>query len=144
MTAAKERVYIKRDVLVSAVSRTRHVKPDKSVSTYRCVPPGSDLFSESHQENLWPCVGPVILQVLLSLGASIVVLGLQSLQELGQLGMDIRRQHRHVDGNVVNTESGWERVGGIDSAAESGTVGARSRAQDLAVTNSTYEWRQLF
>ncbi len=55
-----------------------------------------DLLDQAHQQDLRPGVGPVVLQMLLGLRANIVVCGLESLEELRQLGVDLRRKKGHL------------------------------------------------
>jgi hypothetical protein len=55
------------------------------------------LFSQAHQEPFRPLASPLVLEDILGLGADIVIGRLELLEELDQLGVDLRRQHRHVD-----------------------------------------------
>lgn len=86
-----------RDWQVSTCQQScARTQPSVTGWTYSRVFWGRNLFGQAHQQNLWPGCNPVALEVLLGLGPNPVVSGLERLQELGQLGVDIRRQHRHV------------------------------------------------
>jgi hypothetical protein len=112
MTAAKERIWKE-----NGVSNDRHDGRGAGTGKewpYRSILSGLDLLGQSHQQYLGTWVGPVGLEVILSLRPNRVVWGLQCLQELGQLRMNVGGQHRHVGGVESGSDgrfqegSSWE------------------------------------
>lgn len=55
------------------------------------------LLGQPHEQKFWTAVGPVVLQVLLCLGANIIVGRLEGLEQLRQLRGHLGRKYRHVE-----------------------------------------------
>ena len=64
--------------------------PRGRIHTYGGFSRAVYLLDEAHEQDLGLCVGPVVGEVLLGLGADVVVARLQGLQELRQLGVNLR------------------------------------------------------
>ena len=71
--------------------------------TNRSIRGAGNLLNQTHQQNLGPRVGPVVLEMVLCLGPGIVVGRLESLQELRELGIDFGREHRHLESGGEGT-----------------------------------------
>lgn len=82
-TAAKVRVWERG---VSSPARGVKARGQKA---YRIVWGRLSLLREAHEKDLWAAACPVVLEMLLGLRANAIVGGLEGLQELGQLCVDL-------------------------------------------------------
>ena len=84
------------NAVVQAAWETKSISREpRRRTTNRCIVCTLDLLGQTHQKNLGARVCPVVLQVLLRLGADNVVGGLERLQKLGELRVDVRWEDRH-------------------------------------------------
>jgi hypothetical protein len=78
--------------LVLCRTLTSHHTPGvESRATYYCVLCASKLFGQSHKQDIWSVLNPVIIELVFRLGSDGVVGSAQSAEQLRKRGVDLGR-----------------------------------------------------
>lgn len=73
------------------------MSPDRTCITYYCILRTLNLLGQAHKKNIWTVLDPVIIQLFFRLSTDSVIGCGQRAQQLGQRGVNLGWEQRHVD-----------------------------------------------